>query len=226
MNKGKIFLAKLAQGTIGEENAYLLGAFLVSKFHQLAMGRQQVGAAERRNFYLYIDEFHNFVTPSMAAILSGARKYHLGLILAHQELHQLWNRDTDVASAVISNPYTRVCFRLGDFDAKKLEEGFSFFGAKDLQNLETGEAICRTERSDFDCNLKPRPRPIVEPETAKRRRERIVALSRERYAAHKEEVDAYLSMAAPVAPPLETVRERAPQREKPERRATPGTVPS
>src|SRR5437667_6660434 len=181
------------------------------------MGRQQVGAAERRNFYLYIDEFHNFVTPSMAAILSGARKYHLGLILAHQELHQLWNRDTDVASAVISNPYTRVCFRLGDFDAKKLEEGFSFFGAKDLQNLETGEAICRTERSDFDFNLKTLPLPIVEPETARRRRERIIALSRERYAARKEEVEAYLSMATPVAPPTEPVREKSPQREKPER---------
>jgi hypothetical protein len=104
MNEGKIFLAKLSQGAIGEENAYLLGTLLVSKFHQLAMSRQEISAAERRNFYLYIDEFHNFVTPSMAAILSGARKYRLGLILAHQELQQLVSRDADVASAVIANP--------------------------------------------------------------------------------------------------------------------------
>ena len=108
MNKGKIFLAKLAQGAIGEENAFLLGTFLVSKFHQLAMSRQEVSEEERRNFYLYIDEFHNFVTPSMAAILAGARKYHLGLILAHQDLRQLWNRDSELASAVLSNASTRV----------------------------------------------------------------------------------------------------------------------
>jgi hypothetical protein len=132
MNEGKIFLAKLAQGAIGEENAYLLGTLLVSKFQQLAMSRQEIAAALRRNFYLYIDEFHNFVTPSMASILSGARKYRLGLILAHQEFQQLVSRDADVASAVIANPYTRICFRLGDYDAKKLADGFSHFEAKDL----------------------------------------------------------------------------------------------
>ena len=116
-----------------------------------------MSAAERKHFYLYVDEFHHFVTPSMAAILSGARKYHLGLVLAHQELNQLWSRDKEVASAVISNPYTRVCFRLGDFDAKKLEDGFSHFNAKDLQNLGVGEAICRMERSEYDFNLKTSP---------------------------------------------------------------------
>ncbi len=78
------------------------------------MSRQQTAASLRRDFYLYIDEFHNFVTPSMAAILSGARKYRLGLVLAHQELQQLQSRDPDVASAVLTNPYTRICFRLGD----------------------------------------------------------------------------------------------------------------
>jgi predicted DNA-binding transcriptional regulator AlpA len=218
MNEGKIFLAKLAQGAIGEENAYLLGALLVSKLHQLAMGRQQVAASERRNFYLYIDEFHNFVTPSMAAILSGARKYHLGLILAHQELHQLWNRDTDVASAVISNPYTRVCFRLGDFDAKKLEDGFSFFDARDLQNLEVGEAICRMERSEYDFNLKTLPLPAVEPETARLRRERVIALSRQRYAARRDEVEAYLAKTAPPAKAEQHVPDKpAVKREQAER---------
>ena len=96
---------------------------------------------DRRFFWLYVDEFHQFATPSMAAILSGARKYRLGLILAHQELQQL-EKVPEVASAV-GNTYTRVCFRLSDQDARKLESGFMNFTAHDLQNLGMGEAICR-----------------------------------------------------------------------------------
>src|ERR1043166_1960401 len=89
MDTGKIFLAKLSHGLLGRENSYLLGTLLVSKFQQLAMARQSQQMALRRNFWLYIDEFHNFITPSMAEILAGARKYRLGLVLAHQELRQL-----------------------------------------------------------------------------------------------------------------------------------------
>ena len=89
MDRRKIFLAKLAQGAIGEENAYLLGALIVAKLHQMALGRQNIPEAERRPFYLYIDEFHNFITPSIASILSGARKFGLALILSHQELRQV-----------------------------------------------------------------------------------------------------------------------------------------
>jgi len=121
--------------------------------------------------------------------LSGARKYNLGLVLAHQELHQLSDRDGGVASAVISNPYTRVCFRLGDFDAKKLEDRFSYFKAKDLQNLGVGEAIVRVERAEYDFNLKTVPLPPVDPSVGAGRRERIVASSRERYATRREEVE-------------------------------------
>ena len=185
MNDRRIFLAKLSQGLIGEENSYLLGSLLVSKFNQIAMSRQELPASERSPFYLYIDEFHNFVSPSLATILSGARKYSLGLILAHQELHQLASRDSDVASAVISNPFTRVCFRLGDSDAKKLEDGFSFFKARDLQNLGLGEAVCRIERSEYDFNLKTIPLSVVPPEAAEERRAQVVAHSRERYAVLK-----------------------------------------
>jgi predicted DNA-binding transcriptional regulator AlpA len=192
MNGRKILLVKLAQGLIGEENSYLLGTFIVSKLNQMAMSRQSMAAAERKPFYLYVDEFHNFVTPSLAAILAGARKYNLGLILAHQELHQLSSRDTDVASAVISNPYTRVCFRLGDSDAKKLEDGFAFFRAKDLQNLAVGEAICRIERAEYDFNLKVTPVPAVEPELSTRRREQVVAASRTQYATAREDVESLL----------------------------------
>ena len=220
MNEGKIFLAKLAQGAIGEENAYLLGTLLVSKFQQLAMSRQQTAAALRRNFYLYIDEFHNFVTPSMAAILSGARKYRLGLILAHQELQQLTSRDADVASAVIANPYTRICFRLGDFDAKKLADGFSFFEAKDLQNLQVGEAICRVERAEFDFNLKTRPLPVIDAETARKRREQLVALSREHYARPREAVEATLIPAEAPSPPSKP-RVATPEKQKKEASSPP-----
>ena len=214
MDEKKIFLARLAQGVIGEENSHLLGTLIVSKIHQMVMGRQEVSEAERRNFFLYIDEFHNFVTASMASILSGARKYHLGLILAHQELRQLWNKDTDVASSVISNPYTRVCFRLGDFDAQKLKDGFSFFEAKDLQNLGTGEAIARIERAEYDFNLRTFPLPRLDDEVAKERRDRLIAISREKYARKREEVEADLeqtrsSLQAQVRVPVEKKAKRS-----------------
>ena len=152
MDMGKIFLAKLPEGILGRENSHLLGTLLVSKFQQIAMSRQAQQITSRRDYWIYIDEFANFITPSMAEILSGARKYRIGLTLAHHELHQL-QRSPDVASAVMTHPYTRIVFRVGDDDAKKLAEGFAFFEAKDLRNLETGQAVCRVERSDFDFNL-------------------------------------------------------------------------
>jgi len=184
MNEGKIFLAKLSQGAIGEENAHLLGTLLVSKFHQLVMGRQEIKQENRRNFWFYIDEFHHFITPSMSAILTGARKYRLGLILAHQEWRQLESRDPDVASAVLASNI-RICFRLGDQDAKKLESGFSSFTASDFQRLETGEAICRIGRSDFDFNLATKLLPDVDAAVAEERRQKIITLSREKYAIRR-----------------------------------------
>ena len=198
LNENKIFLAKLSQGAIGEENAYLLGTLLVSKFQQLAMSRQEIKESERKDFFLYIDEFHNFITPSMAAILCGARKYRLGLTLSHQELHQL--KDTEVRSAVLSNPYARICFRVGDEDAQKLADGFTSFEAKDLQNLGTGEAVCRVERAEYDFNLKTSQMPSVAPETAFARQEKIKALSRELYGTKREDVELKLYQKFTPAP--------------------------
>jgi hypothetical protein len=217
----KIFLAKLSQGLIGEENAYLLGTLLVSKIQQAAMARQQREASDRNPFYLYIDEFQNFITPSMASILSGARKYGLGLVLAHQELRQLWNRDTEVANSVLSNPGTRICFRLGDFDAQKLAEGFSAFDAADLQNLKIGEAVCRMERIEQDFNLTTVPLADVDPEIAKARRTRAIELSRKKHARPRAEVETRLAgeralvipaehvTAVPEAPPVPLVPKKA-----------------
>ena len=197
MNEGKIVLAKLAQGAIGEENAALLGALLVSRLHQVSLSRQEQETQKRRPFYLYIDEFHNFVTPSMASLLSGARKFGLGLVLAHQDLRQIWNRDSDVASAVLANPCTRICFRVGDQDAAKLQDGFASFTAKDLQNLGVGEAVCRIDRVDNDFTLSTRQLPTVEGALAQELRGAIVETSRSKYARPRAEVEAALQANRP-----------------------------
>jgi hypothetical protein len=123
MDSGKIFLAKLPEGLLGRENSYLLGTLMVSKFQQIAMSRQAQQIAARRDYWIYADEFANFITPSMAEILSGARKYRIGLTLAHHELHQL-QRNPEVASAVMSHPFTRIVFRVGDDDAKNWPRAF------------------------------------------------------------------------------------------------------
>jgi hypothetical protein len=220
LDTGKIFLAKLPQGQIGKENSFLLGSLLVSKFHQLAMSRQRMSQELRRDFWCYIDEFHYFITPSMAEILQGARKYRLGLILAHHDLQQL-QRDPDVASAVMSHPYTRISFRVGDADARMLEKGFASFEARDLQNLEIGEAICRIERSDFDFNLNVPLPEEVDPAQASETRQRVITASREKYATPRAKIEAAIFQAStvaepekpkhkPVSPPTPTVAEPIP----------------
>jgi hypothetical protein len=214
MDTGKIFLAKLSQGLVGKENSFLLGTLLVSKFQQLAMARQAQRIASRRNFLLYIDEFHNFITPSMAEILTGARKYGVGLVLAHQELRQL-QRDSEVCSAVMSNPYTRIVFRVGDEDARKLGEGFAFFEPRDLQNLETGKAIVRVERSDYDFNLSvPLPDEPKEFESNQRREEAIAA-SRQKYSLPRSEIETALRRAREMDQPHEQLAPDAITPEKP-----------
>jgi hypothetical protein len=219
MNSGKILLAKLSQGAIGEENAQLLGSLLVSKFHQLVMGRQQAKEEDRRPFWLYIDEFAHFVTPSMATLLSGARKYRLGLVLAHHDIQQLESRDQNVLSAVLSNAGTRVCFRVGDQDAKKLESGFSFFKAQDLQNLGTGEAICRMERADFDFNMTTRLLPELDRDLACERQAQVIAASRARYAVPRQTIE------VEVAPGVKPLPEPEPQARPPARQEVPPPEP-
>jgi hypothetical protein len=218
MDTGKIFLAKLPEGLLGKENSYLLGTLMVSKFQQMAMSRQAQQIAARRDFWIYIDEFANFITPSMAEILSGARKYRIGLTLAHHELHQL-QRNPEVASAVMSHPFTRVVFRVGDDDAKKLAEGFSYFEAKDLRNLETGQAVCRVERSDYDFNLcVPLP---GEPDknAAAARRQEVITVSRKKYGTARADVEAMLAKSRatptpgeppPTSPPSRPVEPKPP----------------
>jgi len=187
MDSRKVLLIKLSQGLIGEENGHLLGSMLVSRIYQSALGRQD--SVDRPYFWLYLDEFHHFITPSMERVLSGTRKYNLGLVLAHQEFRQMQTRSQEVASSVLSNCYTRVCFRLGDTDAEKFSNGFSFFDSKALQNLGIGEAIARVERADYDFNLSISPLPKVSSEKASELRSTVARKSREAFAESRAAVE-------------------------------------
>lgn len=209
MNEGKILLVRLAQGAIGEENAALLGTLFVAKLHQLALGRQAVSESERKPFFVYLDEFQHFVTPSMATLLTGARKYRVGLVLAHQELRQLWNQERDVAGAVLANAATRICFRVGDDDAKKLEDGFTAFSARDLQNLGVGQAVCRVERAEWDFSLDTPLLPAISGDTARARRDAVAEMSRERYGVAPSYATPPEAMP-PAPPPRPEARVAAP----------------
>ncbi len=184
---GKILLVKLSQGLIGIENSYLLGTFFITKFYQAATSRQAKSIEARRDFFVYVDEFQNFITPSMSAILSGARKYRMGLVLAHQEMQQLVKYDSELAASVIANAGTRVCFRLADTDARRFAAGFSFFEQQDLENLNTGEAIARIERPDYDFSLTTIPIRAEEDEEG--RRQAVIQSSREAYGTPRHEVE-------------------------------------
>ncbi|WP_335973305.1 type IV secretory system conjugative DNA transfer family protein [Gaetbulibacter jejuensis] len=192
LNENKTILIKLSQGLIGEENSYLLGALFLSKINQAAYNRQSIPKSNRKPYYVYIDEFQNFITPSITSMLSGARKYGIGLILAHQELSQI--EDNKVLNSVLSNPYTRICFKLGDNDAKKLESGFSYFEKEDLMNLCTGEAIVRlgSINDDFNLNtLAPREQKNYQI------KEEIIRQSRDRYAKSRSEINELLLSLMP-----------------------------
>lgn len=183
MDSKKIILVKLSQGLIGAENSFLLGAFIVAKIQQAAMARQAIAKQDRNSFFLYIDEFHHFATPSMTTILSGARKYGLGLVLAHQDMVQVSKYDPELATALMANAGVRICYRLGDTDAKKVAEGFASFEAEDFQNLGTGEAICRVNQADHDFSLDTASLfPNIDATTV----QRIIERSREMFATKTE----------------------------------------
>lgn len=198
MDSGGIFIAKLSQGAIGEENAHLLGSLLVAKLHQLAMSREQVPERQRSPFLLYMDEFQHFVTPSLTGLLTGARKYGVGLVLAHQELRQLG--DAEIRGAVLANPATRICFRLGDEDARLLATGFASFGPDDLVNLGIGDAVCRVGQSSHDFNLRVPEPEAVDTERARIRRDAACEGTRERFGTARAEVEAVIAAAWAVTP--------------------------
>jgi hypothetical protein len=133
MDHGKILLVNLAKGKIGGDSAALLGALLVARVGLAAVSRADVPEAERRDFYLYLDEFQSFTTLSLANMLSELRKYRVGMILAHQYLSQL---DLQVRDAILGNVGTIITFRVGLTDAEILEKEFRpEFSALDLISL-------------------------------------------------------------------------------------------
>ncbi len=139
MNERKILLVNLSKGRIGDLNAELLGLLVVGKFLQAALSRvDDLNQGALAPFYLYIDEFQNFTTPSIATILSEARKYKLSLNLAHQFIKQL---DEKIRDAVFGNVGTKCAFRVSSEDAEFLEKTFApEFTAKDISSIENRNA--------------------------------------------------------------------------------------
>jgi len=121
MNEGKVLLVNLSQGKIGEDNSALLGAMIITQLQLSAMNRIRVPEGERRDFYLYVDEFQNFATSAFVKILSEARKYRLCLTLANQYIGQL---DEHLQKAIFGNAGTLVSFVIGSQDAHLMANEF------------------------------------------------------------------------------------------------------
>jgi len=141
MDNQKILLVNLSKGKIGELNASLLGLIIVGKLLMAAFSRVDTPEEERKDFYLYIDEFQNFTTPSIATILSEARKYRLDLTISHQFIAQLQDK---IREAVFGNVGSMVVFRVGVKDAEFLVKEFDpVFNENDMINLDNFSAIVK-----------------------------------------------------------------------------------
>lgn len=188
MDNGKILIMNLSKGRIGEDNSALLGAMMITKIQLAAMSRVDVPEKERRDFYLYIDEFQNFSTDSFANILSEARKYRLNLILAHQYIEQLSEK---VKPAVFGNVGTMVVFRVGAADAEELVKEFTpTFEEEDLVNLPKYEMYLKLMIDGIASSpFSARGLPPLTKEEQTGNTEKVVNYSREKYASEKNEVE-------------------------------------
>ncbi len=186
MDNEKILIMNLAKGRIGEENSALLGAMMITKLQIAAMSRVDIPEEERKDFFLYVDEFQNFATDSFAGILSEARKYRLCLIMAHQYIEQLGD---EVKAAVFGNVGTLIVFRVGANDALELEPEFApQFTAQDILNLNKFTFCLRLmidgiATEPFSAIGLP-PLDVVEDNE-----EKIIKVSRERYARPRKVVE-------------------------------------
>ena len=179
MDDGKILVVNLSKGRIGEDNMRLLGGMLITKIQLAAQERQNILEHDRRDFYLYVDEFQNFANESFATILSEARKYRLNLIVAHQYIEQL---DEKVAPAIFGNVGTIVTMRVGGADALAMEQEFTpVFTPEDLVNLAKTQIYLKlmvdgVATKPFSANTLP---PIGKRVDSG---DKIIQVSRERYA--------------------------------------------
>ncbi len=190
MDEGKILLLNLSKGRIGEDNAGLLGGMMITKLQLAAMSRVDIPEAERKDFFLYVDEFQNFATESFANILSEARKYRLNLIIAHQYIEQL---DENVQAAVFGNVGSIVCFRVGAGDAEFLAKEFApVFDETDLVNLTKYDIYLRLMIDGVASD--PFSATTLEPISGRTgNRDKVIAVSRERYANTREIVEEKIS---------------------------------
>ncbi|MCG2690534.1 type IV secretion system DNA-binding domain-containing protein [Candidatus Parcubacteria bacterium] len=200
MDKKKILLVDLSKGRVGEMNAYLLGMILVGKILMSALSRTDIPQEQRKDFYLYIDEFQNFTTDSICSILSEARKYNLNLIIAHQYLGQLvaHGKDTTIRDAVFGNVGTWILFKIGSEDAEVMDKEFApVFNKYDLINIERYTAyvkllIDNTASRPFSMATDwPLP-GVYNPETA----DKIKSLSRLKYGQDRNIIEAEIMRRA------------------------------
>ncbi|MEX2090607.1 MAG: DUF87 domain-containing protein [Candidatus Paceibacterota bacterium] len=191
MDEGKILIVNVSKGKIGEDASRLLGAFLITKIQLAAMSRVDTLESERRDFYLYVDEFQNFATESFANILSEARKYHLSLVMAHQYIKQM---EEHVMDAVFGNVGTIVSFRVGAEDAEYLEKWFQpDFMMNDIVNLGKRSMYLKlmidgVSSKGFSASTLDRFEKME-----KSNREAVIAYSREKYTTSRSIVQKEIS---------------------------------
>lgn len=193
MDTGKIVLVNLSKGKLGEDTSAFIGSMLVTKFQIDAMSRADIPEKERRDFYLYVDEFQNFATKSFATILSEARKYRLALTMAHQYVGQLviGQNDSSLRDAVFGNVGSMVSFQVGSDDAEDLSIQFEeMVSQNDILSLPKYHAYIRlmidgVSSKPFSVStLAP---PVFEQDA--NRVEILRSLSRERYAQKRADVE-------------------------------------
>jgi len=143
MDQKKILLVNVSKGKLGEENSNLLGSLILAKIQTVALARVNTQKDDRTDFYLYVDEFQNFTNDSFGTILSEARKFNLGLVLAHQYIAQLTESGSQkIKNAIFGNVGNWLCFKVSFLDAKILSQEFSLkYSAQDFVNLKKGEII-------------------------------------------------------------------------------------
>lgn len=191
MDDEKILIMNLSKGLIGEDTSALLGAMLITRLQLAAMSRVDIPEEERKDFYLYVDEFQNFATEAFANILSEARKYRLDLILAHQYINQM---EETVRDAVFGNVGTLVSFRVGAYDAEYLEKEFvPEFSTQDLVNLDFAQIYLKLMIDGVAS--RPFSATTLAPfdKQSESYREKIIKSSRERYASNRQEIEDKIS---------------------------------
>ena len=186
MDEGKILIANLAKGKIGEDTCSLLGSMLVTQIQLAALGRADLAEGLRTPFYLFIDEIHSFLTLSFADILSEARKYGLNLAMSHQYIEQL---DEKIRAAIFGNVGTIISFRVGAEDAKYLaREFYPVFCESDIVNL-PNHHICLKLMIDGRTSDAFSAVTLPTPKSAVSDRDEITDLSRRNYGASRKEVE-------------------------------------